>query len=36
VTTLYWLRYLFLALLVVTAVWMAWFATADLRAKHRR
>jgi hypothetical protein len=35
VTALYWLRYGFLLLLVATAVWFVWLATADVHPKRR-
>jgi hypothetical protein len=34
-TTLYWLRYLFLFVLFVVAFWMVWLATADVRRARR-
>jgi hypothetical protein len=34
-TTLYWLRYLFLLLLCAGALWMVWLATADARTSRR-
>jgi hypothetical protein len=34
-TALYWLRYLFLLLLVAAAVWIVWHATADARRARR-
>jgi hypothetical protein len=36
VTTLYWLRYLFLMLLFAATVWMVWLATAEARDARRR
>jgi hypothetical protein len=35
-TTLYWLRYGFLLVLLGATLWMAWQATADARPKRRR
>jgi hypothetical protein len=35
VTTLYWLRYLFLFVLAALAVWTVWLATADARTTRR-
>jgi hypothetical protein len=35
-TTLYWLRYGFLVLLLVTTLWMVWLATADARRTRRQ
>jgi hypothetical protein len=35
VTTLYWLRYGFLLLLLAAALWMVWLATAGAREKRR-
>jgi len=34
-TTLYWLRYGFLLLLLAATLWMVWAATADARQKRR-
>jgi hypothetical protein len=34
-TTLYWLRYLFLILLFAGAVWIVWLSTADARQARR-
>jgi hypothetical protein len=34
-TTLYWLRYGFLFVLLAATLWMAWLATADARPKRR-
>lgn len=34
-TTLYWLRYLFLILLFAGALWMVWLSTADARKARR-
>ena len=34
-TTLYWLRYLFLLVLLCSVLWVVWLATADAR-RHRR
>jgi hypothetical protein len=34
-TTLFWLRYLFLLLLVCGALWIVWLATADARKPRR-
>lgn len=35
-TTLYWLRYPFLLVLVAAAAWMVWMATAEIRSGLRR
>jgi hypothetical protein len=35
-TTLYWLRYLFLVVLVAVTLWIVWRATADVRPFSRR
>jgi hypothetical protein len=36
VTTLYWLRYGFLIVLLAAALWIAWQATVDARQRWRR
>jgi hypothetical protein len=35
-TTLYWLRYGFLFLLLAATLWMVWLAIADARRTHRQ
>lgn len=34
-TTLYWLRYLFLLVLFASVLWVVWLATADARKRRR-
>ena len=35
-TTLYWLRYFFLVLLLAGSLWIVWQATAEARSQRRR
>jgi hypothetical protein len=36
VTTLYWVRYLFLVILLAGGLWIVWQATADARVERNR